>query len=233
MKFNKGLLVVAFASIATNCFGMGVNDAVNNFAVVNPAGGPVRAISAEELAQILDLMAADANDFNSPAAVNLRALSAVVRAQLSGQTNLQTLGETSVFISLFGRGNAAAIAALEALVQGDQTQRQAAAAELKAMLSGAAASGAAASGAVVTPVADYVDVTTVGQYNQNALHRAMANADELRNVLSRARPSDVLAALAAQDINGRTPKDFLYVHQVEGRHELAKDLQNIFTQYGY
>lgn len=150
MKFNKGLLVVAFASIATNCFGMSVNDVVNNFAVVNPTGGPAREISAAELAQVLDSMANDANNFDAPTAVNLRALSAVVRAQLSGQTNVQTLGQTQVFINLFGAGNTAAIDALNALVQGDQAQRQEAAATLKAMLSGAAAAGSGSAAGAAT-----------------------------------------------------------------------------------
>ena len=114
MKFNKGLLVIALISMAGTCLA-DVNTLAANYGVQNNS---IDQAGLNEALSILSLSDAKFND-NSTKAADIRAVSAVLRAQLSNNTTIDNIGNTDAFAKLFPFYTSDVVTQFKILLAGD------------------------------------------------------------------------------------------------------------------
>ena len=143
MKLNKVVTIVAL-TISAGALGSDFNTIVNNYGVMNGQPG-YQQITPAQLQDALNLIGGNANSYN--ASEQLRALSAVLRANLSTQSNIQTLGNTPAFEQAFSADQAGAKANLAALITSDDNnERNLAIGNLNAIIAASTGSATAAAG---------------------------------------------------------------------------------------
>ena len=143
MKLNKVVTIVAL-TISAGALGSDFNTIVNNYGVMNGQPG-YQQITPAQLQDALNLIGGNANSYN--ASEQLRALSAVLRANLSTQSNIQTLGNTPAFEQAFSADQAGAKANLAALITSDDNnERNLAIGNLNAIIAASTGSATASTG---------------------------------------------------------------------------------------